>query len=174
MKVLLDLNVLLDVVQNRVPYYQDSAKVLSLAKLGEIQAVLRVHAFTTLYYILAKAVGKPKADQTIDWLLANFDVAVADKAVLRRARQLAFPDFEDAVVASLAEAGQCDRIITRNVSDLPVRPFGRSRRRTFSVPLLTRCLIPRKGLRFRGACRLQRRDPHSEEWATSPPNRPLV
>ena len=122
MKVLLDLNVLLDVVQNRVPHYHDSAKVLSLARLGEIQAVLPVHAFTTLYYILAKAAGKPKADQTIDWLLAHFEVAVADKAVLRRARQLPLADFEDAVVASLAEAGQGDHVVTRNVSDFTGSP----------------------------------------------------
>ncbi len=122
MKVLLDLNVLLDVVQNRVPHYHDSAKVLSLARLGEIQAVLPVHAFTTLYYILAKAAGKAKADQTIDWLLAHFEVAVADKAVLRRARQLPLADFEDAVVASLAEAGQCDHVVTRNVSDFAGSP----------------------------------------------------
>ena len=122
MKVLLDLNVLLDVVQNRVPHYHDSAKVLSLARLGGIQAVLPVHAFTTLYYILAKAAGKAKADQTIDWLLAHFEVAVADKAVLRRARQLPLADFEDAVVASLAEAGQCDHVVTRNVSDFAGSP----------------------------------------------------
>ena len=122
MKVLLDLNVLLDVVQNRVPHYHDSAKVLSLARLGEVQAVLPVHAFTTLYYILAKAAGKAKADQTIDWLLAHFEVAVADKAVLRRARQLPLADFEDAVVASLAEAGQCDHVVTRNVSDFAGSP----------------------------------------------------
>ena len=122
MKVLLDLNVLLDVVQNRVPHYHDSAKVLSLARLGEIQAVLPVHAFTTLYYILAKAAGKPKADQTIDWLLAHFQVAVADKAVLLRARQLPLADFEDAVVASLAEASQCDHVVTRNVSDFAGSP----------------------------------------------------
>ena len=122
MKVLLDLNVLLDVVQNRVPHYHDSAKVLSLARLGRIQAVLPVHAFTTLYYILAKAAGRAKADQTIDWLLAHFEVAVADKAVLRRARQLPLADFEDAVVASLAEAGQCDHVVTRNVSDFAGSP----------------------------------------------------
>jgi predicted nucleic acid-binding protein len=122
MKVLLDLNVLLDVVQNRVPHYHDSASVLSLARLGEIQAALPVHAFTTLYYILAKAAGKPKAGQTIDWLLAHFEVAIADRAVLRRARQLPLADFEDAVVASLAEAGQCDHIITRNVPDFAGSP----------------------------------------------------
>lgn len=123
MKVLLDLNILLDVVQNRAPHYHDSAKVLSLARLGEIQAVLPVHAFTTLYYILAKAAGKPKADQTIDWLLAHFDVAVADKAVLLHARQLPLADFEDAVVASLAQASQCDHVVTRNVSDFVGSPI---------------------------------------------------
>ena len=40
MKVLLDLNVLLDVVQNRVPHYHDSAKVLSLAQAGQCDHVV--------------------------------------------------------------------------------------------------------------------------------------
>jgi len=53
MRVLLDLNVLLDVVQNRAPHYEDSAKVLSLARLGEVHAVLPVHAFTTLYSVVS-------------------------------------------------------------------------------------------------------------------------
>ena len=122
MKVLLDLNVLLDVVQNRSPYYHDSARVLSLARIAKIDALLPVHAFTTLYYILAKAAGKPKAGQTVDWLLAHFEVAAADKAVLRRARQIPLVDFEDAVVASLAEAGRCDYIVTRNVPDFANSP----------------------------------------------------
>ena len=78
MRVLLDLNILLDVVQNRAPHYEDPAKVLSLARVGGIQAVLPVHAFTTLYYIVAKAAGKPKAEQTVDWLPAHLAVAVAD------------------------------------------------------------------------------------------------
>ena len=122
MKVLFDLNVLLDVVQNRAPYYHDSAQVLSLARLGEIQAVLPVHAFTTLYYILAKAAGQGKAEQTVDWLLAHFEVAVADKAVLLHARQLHVADFEDAVVASLAKAGRCDYVVSRDVSDFAGSP----------------------------------------------------
>jgi hypothetical protein len=37
-KVLLDLNVLLDVVQHRVPHYEASAQVLSCARRGEITA----------------------------------------------------------------------------------------------------------------------------------------
>ena len=48
MKITLDLNVVLDVVQNRAPHYQDSAEVLSRVRAGEITAVLPGHAVTTL------------------------------------------------------------------------------------------------------------------------------
>jgi predicted nucleic acid-binding protein len=122
MKVALDLNVVLDVVQNRQPHYQDSAGVLSRARNGDISALLPSHALTTLYYVLAKVAGKTKAEQTVDWLLAHFDIGVADKAVLRRARQLSLADFEDAVVASVAETAHCDYVVTRNVADFANSP----------------------------------------------------
>ncbi len=122
MKVLLDLNVLLDVVQNRVPHYRDSAEVLSRARAGEIQAFIPAHAITTLHYILAKAPGQPKADQTVDSLLAHFEIATAGKDTFQRAPQLGLPDFEDAVVASIAQATQCSHVITRNEADFVGSP----------------------------------------------------
>lgn len=122
MKVVLDLNVVLDVVQNRQPHYQDSAVVLSRARTGDISALLPGHAVTTLYYILAKAAGKAKAGQTVDWLLTHFEIGVADKAILRRARQMSLADFEDAVVASVAEAAHSDYVVTRNVADFAGSP----------------------------------------------------
>lgn len=122
MKVLLDLNVLLDVVQNRVPHYRDSAEVVSRAREGEIQALIPAHAVTTLHYVLAKSAGQVKADQTVDWLLAHFEIAPAGRDAFRRARELAFPDFEDAVVASLAEAAQCGHVVTRNETDFAGSP----------------------------------------------------
>lgn len=122
MKVLLDLNVLLDVVQNRLPHFRDSAEVVSRARTGEIQALIPAHAVTTLHYILAKAAGQPKADQTVDWLLAHFEIAPAGKETFKRARDLTFPDFEDAVATSLAEAAQCRHIVTRNEADFARSP----------------------------------------------------
>lgn len=122
MKVLLDLNVLLDVVQNRVPHYRDSAEVLSRARGGEIEALVPAHGVTTLHYIVTKAAGQPKADQTVDWLLTHFEVAPAGKETFRRARELSLPDFEDAVVASLAEAAQCGHVVTRNEADFAGSP----------------------------------------------------
>ena len=66
MKITVDLNVVLDVLQNRQPHYQAPAEVLSRARTGEISAVPPGHAMTTLYYVLANAAGATKADQTVD------------------------------------------------------------------------------------------------------------
>lgn len=117
MKLLVDLNVLLDVVQDRTPHYRDSAEILSRSRTGALHSVIPAHAITTLHYIVNKAVGRAKADEVVEWLLAHFEIAAADKPVFQRARALGITDFEDAVVASLAEAVKCDYIVTRNQRD---------------------------------------------------------
>ncbi len=57
MKVTVDLNVLLDVAQHRLPHYHASEEVLHRARAGEFAAVLPGHALTTLHYVLEKASG---------------------------------------------------------------------------------------------------------------------
>jgi predicted nucleic acid-binding protein len=117
MKVTVDLNVLLDVAQNRVPHYQASEEVLHRARLGEFAAVLPGHALTTLHYIIEKYASTEMANQTVDGLLADFAVHPVDKATFQRARELPLKDFEDAVVAVVAEATESDYIVTRNAPD---------------------------------------------------------
>ncbi|WP_429885127.1 type II toxin-antitoxin system VapC family toxin [Geoalkalibacter halelectricus] len=116
MKLILDLNVLLDVVQQRLPHYSASAGVLDFAlknKCGCIPA----HMLTTLHYLVTKYAEKQQADDLIDWLLQNFTVVPADKTVFLRARSLGFSDFEDAVVCASAQEHHCRFIITRNTKD---------------------------------------------------------
>lgn len=118
MKIItVDLNVLLDVAQNRLPHYQASEEVLHRARIGEYAAVLPAHALTTLHYIIEKWSGPALANQTIDGLLADFAIHPVDKANFQRARQLPLIDFEDAVVAVVAEATGSQYIVTRNVAD---------------------------------------------------------
>ena len=57
MRIAVDLNVLLDVAQNRVPHYQASEEVLARARRGEYEAVISGHAVTTLFYVIAKFAG---------------------------------------------------------------------------------------------------------------------
>jgi predicted nucleic acid-binding protein len=122
MKALLDLNVLLDVIQNRQPHFADSARVLSAARSGEFEALIPFHAVTTIFYLVERAQDTNVAGQTVDWLLEHFDVPEADKNTLLQARKLKMGDFEDAVVASVAARRGCDFIISRNAADFSTSP----------------------------------------------------
>ncbi len=122
MKVMIDLNVLLDVVQKREPHMTASAQILAMAARGELSARVPSHALTTLSYIVGKHAGRSEADRTVDWILASLRIQPAGQEEFLRARTLGMADFEDAVVAALAESARCRYVITRNVSDFDHSP----------------------------------------------------
>jgi len=122
MKVLFDLNILLDVMQEREAFYTASATALSKSIDGECEGLIPGHAITTLHYLLARYTNKQQADEGVDFLLENFVVVNAEIATFRNARQLVMKDFEDAVVASIAAKAGCELIVTRNVVDFKRSP----------------------------------------------------
>ena len=122
MKLMLDLNILLDVFQQRAPHYQFSSKVVKEVLKHTVDAMLPAHGVTTIHYILTKYADSNRADREIDWLLSRFEVAACEKSTFIHARRLAMEDFEDAVVAALAEKNGCDYIITRNEDDFASSP----------------------------------------------------
>lgn len=123
MKVLLDLNVLLDVIQEREPHYAVSAELLSRVAWGEIEGAVAGHALTTIYYVVSKYGGQEVADRAIDWVLRELEIVAEGRELFLRARSLAMKDFEDAVVASSAEYARCDYVVTRNVEDFGGSPI---------------------------------------------------
>ncbi len=122
MKLMLDVNIVLDVVQKRVPHYKPSAKVMSSIVVGKHIGYLPAHAITTVHYLISKYSTTSKANETIDWLLLQFNIAAITKESLLLSRTLLFDDFEDAVVATVAKEQQCEYIITRNVQDFRNSP----------------------------------------------------
>ncbi|MCD6527509.1 MAG: PIN domain-containing protein [Desulfuromonas sp.] len=127
MKLMLDLNVILDVVQKRQPHYTASAHILNYT-LENNNGCIAAHAITTLHYLVNKYSNRQQADELVDWLLQNFTITTTNKETFLRARVLNFSDFEDAVICACAEQQQCDYIITRNSKDyrhstvLPLTP----------------------------------------------------
>jgi predicted nucleic acid-binding protein len=119
---MIDLNVLLDVVQRREPHFGASAEVLAMAARGEMTALVPSHCLTTLYYIIARHADRARADSTMDWVLGKLRVQAEDHTHFLRARGMEIVDFEDAVVAALAESAKCRFIISRNVSDFEHSP----------------------------------------------------
>lgn len=123
MTLLVDLNVILDVVQRREPHYTDAAVLLSKIVEGAVDGAAPGHAITTVYYLVRRYVSKERAETTVDWLLDHLEVVPADETDFRTARQLEMDDFEDAVVAALADRTSCDVIATRNTEDFEGSPI---------------------------------------------------
>lgn len=122
MRLLLDVNVVLDVLLDRKPFADASSAVWEAVERGDADGVLSAHAVTTLHYLNTRAVGVRLATETTEALLAVFDVAPVDEAVLRSALALKWADFEDAVTAAGARRAKCDAIVTRNPRDFKRAP----------------------------------------------------
>ena len=123
MRLMYDLDVLLDVVQKREPHYRASAVAVSKVVEGEVAAVFPCHGVTTIHYLIRRYVGTGQADEVVDWLLARFTIAPAGHSEVSRARGLSMRDFEDAVLTAIAESTRCDAILTRNVADFSGAPL---------------------------------------------------
>ena len=122
MKVLLDLNVLLDVIQEREPHYAASAEILSRIAWGELEGAVPGHALTTIHYVASKFGDREIGDEAVEWMLKEVEIVGEDRELFLRARSLGLRDFEDAVVASAAEHACCDYVVTRNVGDFAGSP----------------------------------------------------
>jgi predicted nucleic acid-binding protein len=122
-RVLIDINVVLDVLLDRKPFADSSSAVWAAVEHGEAEGLLAAHAVTTLHYLNARAVGARMARATTEALLSVFNVAGVDEAVLSSALALGWADFEDAVTATAARRAKCDAIVTRNPRDFARSPI---------------------------------------------------
>lgn len=119
MRILLDLNVVLDVLLGREPHLAASAGVFAAVERGRCAGLLPAHAFTTAWYLLRKAGGAHHANARLADLHALFGVAPVDEGVLLEALGLGWPDYEDAVTAVAARRAGCGMIVTRDPAGFP-------------------------------------------------------
>ncbi len=116
-RLLLDVNLILDVLLDRRPHSEVASAVWTGVEMGAAHGLLSAHAVTTIHYLNTRAVGAKMARATTEALLSVFDVAVVDEAVLRSAAAMGWRDFEDAVTTAAALRARCDAIVTHNPKD---------------------------------------------------------
>ena len=113
-RVLLDINVVLDVLASREPFADDAEAVLRHVEAGSIEGLVAAHTITTLHFLLAKNIGKAKARKVLTDLLHVVGVVPVDEDRVRHALALNWADFEDAVQAACAEKAEADYLVTRD------------------------------------------------------------
>lgn len=116
-KVMIDLNVILDVLQKRDPFYEASAALLAAAETGRIQGYLAAHSVTTLFYLIQKGKSASEARATITNLLQFLNIGPVDQTTIEQALNLDYHDFEDAVQMMSAVQCKAEYLITRNIKD---------------------------------------------------------
>jgi predicted nucleic acid-binding protein len=116
-RILLDVNLILDVLLNRPPHADAASAVWSAVEDGRAEGLLSAHAVTMIHYLNAREVGTRAAVETTNSLLSVFGVAAVDTGVVRSALALGWRDFEDAVTAAAAQGARCAAIVTRNPRD---------------------------------------------------------
>ena len=122
-RALLDINVILDVLQRRHPFYDDSAAVLAAAETGKIIGLVAAHSVTTLFYLLAKYDSPETARVHTLELLSVLVVAPVDGHVLEQALALPHRDLDDAVQMAAARQAGADYLVTRDRAGYAAGPL---------------------------------------------------
>lgn len=122
-QVLFDLNILLDVLQERQDFYGFSARLLALAETGAIQGWLAAHSVTTLFYLIARDKSPDQARVVLTTLMQFLKIAPVDQNTIEQALNLPYRDFEDAVQMIAALQVHADYLVTRNLKDYHPAPL---------------------------------------------------
>ncbi len=123
MRILLDTNVVLDVLQTREPFSHHATQIFARIERGGIEGVLCATTLTSIDYLLTRAMSAQEAKSIIHRLLGLFEVAAVTRTVLEAALASSMPDFEDAVLAYAANQAGAERIITRDTRDFRDSPI---------------------------------------------------
>lgn len=128
MKIMCDTNVILDVLLERAPFADASAKLLSLCEDHKIDGFISASCLTDIFYLVRKYTHSTElAYTTIGKVLEIVKVCSVTNNDAITAFQQKAKDFEDCLVATCAKSIRCDCIVTRNKKDFE----------EFGIPLLT-------------------------------------
>ena len=118
MKIMVDKNVILDVLQKREPFFINSYKAIHDALSQKADCLVSASAITDIFYILNKALHSTdvarKCIEDLSKIMTFTDVLSCD---INSALISGIEDFEDAVVDAVAERVGADFILTRNYKD---------------------------------------------------------
>lgn len=123
MKLLLDTNVLIDLLEPRYPYASDVRKLCIAAEFGDVQLWSCVQSFADAYYVLTRRGATEDAVKRA--LLALLDVIEPCNtyaSALKPALLSEWHDVEDYLIAYSSKSVAADFLITRDAEMAALSP----------------------------------------------------
>ena len=122
MRLLIDGNILLDVLQKREPHFAASLDLWRLCETEQAEGCVSVLTFANLVYVMRRELSAEKLEEVWKKLSLIFRFVALTPADLSAAAALGWADFEGAVQAVTAERLHADCVITRNLRDFRASP----------------------------------------------------
>lgn len=118
MKVMFDTNIILDLLLDRQPFCEMSARVIDLSATKVIEGYVSASAITDIYYLAYKTIrDKNKVCSLLERLLQIVSVAGVTETEILAALKSDWNDFEDTVQYLTAQNIEVSYIVTRNKKD---------------------------------------------------------
>lgn len=118
MKALLDTCVIMDFLQNREPFAQDSKKIMQAAAMELFVGCITAKSATDIYYLTYRCLHSEKESRSkLNKLLTIIGMLDSLADDVFHAISSDVKDFEDAVMIETALRSKMDCIVTRNEKD---------------------------------------------------------
>ena len=116
-KLFIDTNVMLDLLAERVPFYDSIAKIATLADKGEVTMVVSALSYSTVAYILAKYENIETVKEKLRKFKIISEISDLDAMTIEKGLNSNFSDFEDSLQYYCALISECKVLLTRNQKD---------------------------------------------------------
>jgi predicted nucleic acid-binding protein len=118
MKIFIDANVLVTVLNKEYPVFPYAAKLLSLADHPRYKLFTSPICLAIAFYFAEKKSGRAGALKKMQVLCSKIEIAAVDAAVVMQTlANKSITDFEDGLECYAAEQSNCMCIVTEDVTD---------------------------------------------------------
>jgi predicted nucleic acid-binding protein len=123
-RIFLDANILVSVLNKEYPLFTYSSRVLGLSGNSKFQVFTSPICLAIAFYFSEKKSGATMAKKKLEMLVNNLEIALVDRKVTEYAIQnKSVHDFEDGLEYYAAENAKCECIITEDKSDFYFSKF---------------------------------------------------
>jgi predicted nucleic acid-binding protein len=116
-RIFVDTNIMLDLLGERVPYYDSIAKIATLADKGSVTLIVSALSYATVYYLLSKYESNEATKEKLRKFKVISEISALDEMTIEKGLNSDFSDFEDSLQYYSAIKSESNIILSRNQKD---------------------------------------------------------
>jgi predicted nucleic acid-binding protein len=122
MKVLIDTNVIIDVLNVREPFFKESVACLEFCAKRKIGIITSTQTKDIFYLSRRNGMTVTEAKSALKKLTSRLKIIDVTAADVSKALDSDMPDYEDALIAFSCKRSKIDYIVSRNYKDFENSP----------------------------------------------------